>query len=204
MKKLLLASLLAGSATLALQPAAKAASTLCSFSTPGVCTSTLGNWGISNFASTSSSPLHFARFQENGATLATTFSFVDPELTGPRTGSLSYDLSYLGPYSLVSFVAGTTGLPSLAPPGVTVEGQDLLSNVVLPSSFYSGSTSSTVSFLPGTKTARILYSWNFVSGQTLASITSEVSAVPGPLPILGGGVAFAFSRRLRKRIKATA
>jgi hypothetical protein len=35
-------------------------------------------------------------------------------------------------------------------------------------------------------------------------IQSDPTAVPGPLPILGIGAAFGFSRKLRKRIKLAA
>lgn len=204
MKKLLLASLLAGSATIAIQPEAKAAFASCTFNNLGACNPTLGNWAISNVASSSNSSTHLATFQDNGATLSTNFFFAAPPLNGPTSGFVSYELNYLGTNSLVSFVAGTTGTPPNAPPSVSVVGEDLLSNVILPSSVYSGSNSTSVSFLPGNKTAKILYSWNFAGGQSLATISSEVSSVPGPLPILGGGVAFAFSRRLRQRIKASA
>ncbi|MEB3335489.1 MAG: hypothetical protein VKP70_10955, partial [Cyanobacteriota bacterium] len=34
------------------------------------------------------------------------------------------------------------------------------------------------------------------------AITQTVSQVPGPLPILGAGAAFGFSRKLRARIKS--
>jgi hypothetical protein len=37
----------------------------------------------------------------------------------------------------------------------------------------------------------------------LAQITPQSNSVPGPLPILGAGAAFGFSRKLRSRIKAS-
>jgi hypothetical protein len=40
------------------------------------------------------------------------------------------------------------------------------------------------------------------AGGQLASINNEFVQTPGPLPILGAGAAFGFSRKLRSRIKA--
>ncbi|MFM9089684.1 MAG: hypothetical protein ACKOPT_16420 [Cyanobium sp.] len=43
-----------------------------------------------------------------------------------------------------------------------------------------------------------------VSNGRIDTITDSLQQAPGPLPILGAGAAFGFSRKLRKRIKATA
>ena len=42
------------------------------------------------------------------------------------------------------------------------------------------------------------------NGESLTGITDTVTQTPGPLPILGAGAAFGFSRKLRNRIKASA
>jgi hypothetical protein len=44
-------------------------------------------------------------------------------------------------------------------------------------------------------------SWTATGGVQVDVITNTFSAVPGPLPILGAGAAFGFSRKLRSRIK---
>ncbi len=64
---------------------------------------------------------------------------------------------------------------------------------------------STASFVAGTKTASITDSWTAAAAPTTGSITNtyvqrSTIQVPGPLPVLGAGVAFAYSRKLRKRI----
>ena len=41
-------------------------------------------------------------------------------------------------------------------------------------------------------------------GTTYSITPGPASEVPGPLPILGAGAAFGFSRRLRHRIKVAA
>lgn len=40
------------------------------------------------------------------------------------------------------------------------------------------------------------------TGATLSSWTNTIQQTPGPLPILGAGAAFGFSRKLRRRIKS--
>ena len=45
-------------------------------------------------------------------------------------------------------------------------------------------------------------SYTVDSSGALVSINNEFTQVPGPLPILGAGAAFGFSRKLRGRIKA--
>lgn len=56
----------------------------------------------------------------------------------------------------------------------------------------------------GGKTIYVRDSWSVLSGSN-ASINNidnnYTQAVPGPLPLLGAGAAFGFSRRLRSRIK---
>jgi hypothetical protein len=44
--------------------------------------------------------------------------------------------------------------------------------------------------------------YNIGDGGQLDNYTNTFKAVPGPLPILGAGAAFGFSRKLRGRIKA--
>ena len=41
------------------------------------------------------------------------------------------------------------------------------------------------------------------SGKLIDSYQNAYTQVPGPLPILGAGAAFGFSRKLRNRIKAS-
>jgi hypothetical protein len=65
--------------------------------------------------------------------------------------------------------------------------------------------------LNGASTVRVVDSWSVAPGDTLDNIqngfrqdfTQEPpSDVPGPLPLLGAGAAFGFSRRLRSRLLA--
>ena len=74
---------------------------------------------------------------------------------------------------------------------------------------FSGST---ISFtiptglnLGTTITASIQYQSTLGSGQSTSSLNpfTTTASVPGPLPLLGAGVAFSFSRSMRKRIKSS-
>lgn len=60
------------------------------------------------------------------------------------------------------------------------------------------------SFAPGVQFIRVRDSWVTPDGGQLEGFTnnfSQTSTVPGPLPVLGAGVAFGFSRKLRRRIQ---
>jgi hypothetical protein len=66
-------------------------------------------------------------------------------------------------------------------------------------------TTPMVDFLPGTTSDTLtttLIASN--SGAGVTQFANRVTQTPGPLPILGAGAAFGFSRKLRKRIKSVA
>jgi hypothetical protein len=57
-------------------------------------------------------------------------------------------------------------------------------------------------FVPGTTTTLVTHS--ITNEATTTGFTDTVVQTPGPLPILGAGAAFGFTRKLRNRIKAVA
>lgn len=57
-------------------------------------------------------------------------------------------------------------------------------------------------FVAGTTTTLVTHS--ITNEATTTGFTDTVVQTPGPLPILGAGAAFGFTRKLRKRIKAVA
>lgn len=68
-------------------------------------------------------------------------------------------------------------------------GTPIISNAI-----FSGKTLADLGLTP---TSGLLGTWTLVgTGDTI-----NVNVVPGPLPVLGAGVAFGFSRRLRRRIR---
>lgn len=62
------------------------------------------------------------------------------------------------------------------------------------SMFFTGQTFASIGLMPGT------YTWAWGSGPNVDSavMTISTSEVPGPLPLLGVGAAFGWSRRLRR------
>lgn len=83
------------------------------------------------------------------------------------------------------------------------------SRLGLPSGYASAASLSTTSFYQSRTLADLgitpnfrgsLGTWDVVNASGLKFDEVQLAVVPGPLPILGAGVAFGFSRRLRRRI----
>ncbi len=79
----------------------------------------------------------------------------------------------------------------------------------LPNGYVSGDSLSTTSFYASRTLADLgitptfrgsLGTWDVVNANGLKFDEVQLAVVPGPLPIVGAGVAFGFSRRLRRRI----
>jgi len=74
---------------------------------------------------------------------------------------------------------------------------------------FSGQSNATATFSPQITFSTFTGTLNVASGN-ISSVTSLVASAapvvgaPGPLPVLGAGAAFGFSRKLRKRIKQAA
>jgi hypothetical protein len=93
-----------------------------------------------------------------------------------------------------STVTATNSAPSPNPNGAV----NAFTTVGSPSTFTAGTLSSAF-------TNRFdVTSQGFTSFDNSVNQRLETSSVPGPLPILGAGAAFGFSRKLRSRIKAAA
>jgi hypothetical protein len=93
-----------------------------------------------------------------------------------------------------STVTATNSAPSPNPNGAV----NAFTTVGSPSTFTAGTTSSAF-----TNTFNVT-SQGFTSFDNTVNQKAPTSSVPGPLPILGAGAAFGFSRKLRSRIKAAA
>ena len=129
----------------------------------------------------------------------------NPELVGPTSGINSYSLtSYQGP-----FIAGLIDSDFDLGTG-TVQKQVYASLTDLnnggPTIFDQTSTNGSPSgLLPlsniSLSTIYVKDSYSVSNGGQLDNFTNTFQT-PGPLPILGAGAAFGFSRKLRGRIKA--
>jgi hypothetical protein len=93
-----------------------------------------------------------------------------------------------------STVTATNSAPSPNPNGAV----NAFTTVLSPSTFTAGTLSSAF-----TNTFNVT-SQGFTTFDNSVDQKAATSSVPGPLPILGAGAAFGFSRKLRSRIKAAA
>jgi hypothetical protein len=74
----------------------------------------------------------------------------------------------------------------------------------------SGDSVTYLRFTGSPASAAFSLSWNMTTNATAPAVElylqlndADPASVPGPIPLFGGAIAFAFSRRLRHRIKAT-
>jgi hypothetical protein len=152
-------------------------------------------------------------FTFSGGAGNTTLSLQADPVNFSTVGSFSYDFSltaptgrYLTSYSssISSSVGpideGTWGITSAAT-GNQALGTYTTPTGVTDSENYTNTTTLSDSFT-GVFTLTQGQFTQFSSSFTTAVTPPPASGVPGPVPILGAGAAFAFSRRLRRRIIA--
>jgi hypothetical protein len=121
--------------------------------------------------------------------------------TGPDAQYPTYQIS--GP----STFTGTADLfPATSVSGLSTGVVALIGRFVIDSSYVSGSSIVSSATFAGksladlglTPSSGTLGTWTVAgTGDTIS-----INVVPGPLPVLGAGAAFGFSRQLRKRIKS--
>jgi hypothetical protein len=125
---------------------------------------------------------------------------------GPGAYNIDYDVRvWTGNNFISGYTAGadvsaansvwSKSLTATSPASPTTQTSNLLTN-----------PSNLVSIVPPSKTVKFSSLFSVTTG-ALNSATDTIYQtviVPGPLPILGAGVAFAYSRKLRSRIKAAA
>jgi hypothetical protein len=141
-----------------------------------------------------------------------------PSLTLPAIGSFEYSLAVTDTgYGLLDAGLDSNVAGNLTSPPSTVVTTGIYGDV-----FYTDLlgtlTSTDGSNVPQTViptnpvTVWVVNSWDVASGDVLQDFKNSYrqvftgeppEGVPGPLPILGAGAAFGFSRRLRRRIRLT-
>ena len=174
---------------------------------PSACNFTTGNYQVTDLTYTGFTPSTFdyITYTLSGTDLQPQLTFL-PGRTSTITGSISYKITLTGGYNFATAQANITGNNGVFSTTTTSTG--------LPTSATSvGGAGTTVSFTPSLTSQTFTQSFSATpSGAlvvnslgTIYSITpGPASEVPGPLPILGAGAAFGFSRRLRHRIKVAA
>ena len=196
---------------------AQAASGSCSLSTLGDCNITLDNVQYSGFSFTGITPVagdvfNLAGFSNGAGTVSLSFSPDRLEdIPQIPTASFSYTATLLSGLTFNQAQANLTGS--------TLGGgsySTTLSAAQLPTSPTStGGAGAFQDFNAGfaTQTFTQAFDFNFaanpdsltsVGGSFTANAPAPSATVPGPVPLLGATAAFAFSRKLRSRIRLAA
>jgi hypothetical protein len=154
----------------------------------------------------------------NGATLSTTsancartgaiISVIANICTGPNnpgtiykiTGPTSFNGTVLTPPDAASSVSGAATVLNGISGDFLIDSAYTSNNPIVSSAIFNGKTLASIGFT----TTGLIGTWTLDgTSETIQVILgAPAAAVPGPLPLLGAGAAFGWSRRLRKRIAA--
>jgi len=175
-----------------------------------LCNQTIGNKTYSNFAFSgfTASPLDTISVGANSVTI----NFSPDRVVSIPSGLFTYDVALAGGETFNQAQSNITGstlgiTPSnfsttlnatgLSPAAVA----NTVTNPSAASSFSSG-----ISFASFSQTFDFTFgaAGGYLSNLGASFTTTTSQSVPGPLPVLGAGAAFGFSRKLRKRIKQSA
>jgi hypothetical protein len=134
-------------------------------------------------------------------TFAINFAGDSTALIGPANGSLSFTATAAN--GLVFLDASGNFDKTVGTASVTTTLSNLSGSGQLVT---TGSGVGPTLFNSNTTATSGLISWAAASGSVSQSLSlafnlQNQASVPGPLPLLGAGMAFGFSRKLRKRIK---
>ena len=123
---------------------------------------------------------------------------------GPATPVLSYAIagpsSFSGPVGFTQ-ASSASGIPTFlwgATSAFRIDSNYIQTTPIVGSATYNGQTLASLGFT----TTGLIGTWtiNGTSESIQVFIGPPANSVPGPLPLLGAGAAFGWSRRLRKRI----
>ena len=128
-----------------------------------------------------------------------------PSVVGPQTGFFDYTVQVTQP----GWVFDTVQLDSTVAvnptsPGVTSVIKEIRSGPLLTS--INGAQVGPIP-LAGVTSLSVRDTWSVAQGDVLTNVKdtfTQASDVPGPLPLLGAGAAFAWSRKLRSRMNPVA
>ena len=197
----------AGAAGLAIfLPGQANAALNCTFGTLGSCSGTIGKLTFSNFQATGS--------YEAADTITINLSPItgvyvignvyNPGASMPLTGngSLTFNIAATSGYAFATASANSDTLDQGAPAFTFTSAL-----TGLPTNLVSSGSSDADTFNAGVTSTSATISWaqgnptNEAYASSLRLTTNPPSiTVPGPLPILGAGAMFGFSRRLRRRV----
>lgn len=145
----------------------------------------------------------FFTITNNGTTWSLTWDFTPGSLPTNAIFAAGYQLSITDPTKLldtakISYVGSAgTFVPAAS---ISISGGPSLNTGSPTTGSFSGAVSSST----------VSYAFVVPLGSTLSSVTLELTqkdrtaSVPGPLSLMGAGAAFAYSRRMRARIRSVA
>jgi hypothetical protein len=127
-----------------------------------------------------------------------------PATTGTVNGTLMYNVAITDPLATFDTVAVNVNGSS----GIIVGNPAVTSTISGAGSAFTAdavSPPAVRTFVSGTKTTAVSQTFTASGGRRMSAFTTDFTQkVPAPLPLLGAGAAFGFSRRLRSRIKTSA
>jgi hypothetical protein len=121
----------------------------------------------------------------------------DPITDVTTAGTISYTLTHAGTHPAVTEISLSLSKPSGGSGSVTKSIYDTLGGTLLATLTANTTTTVTTPVFGNT-----FYIVDDYSGSGIDA-TQNVFKTPGPLPMLGAGAAFGFSRKLRGRVKAS-
>ncbi len=124
-----------------------------------------------------------------------------PNLNGPAAGTLKYKLSVDPSPNPLVFGKVNLNWAAIMGPNVTVK-KEVFSDAFMTNilTLTGNGSLGDISALK-LKDIWVIDTYNVPAGESLDNFNNAFTQVPGPLPLLGAGTAFGFSRRLRRRSK---
>ena len=190
--------------------AGDSAAAQCLLSNLNSCNQTTGDLTFSdfNFSGFTADSLDYFDVSSDGISGTVTLNFVPLQRASISTGTFGYTVSLSGRNfnSAEAFLTGST----LG--GASYSTTFKSSGLSVSATARNGASPGTVRAFDSLLTSQ-MFTQDFVfrtsASGNLSTVgasfdTTQATSVPGPLPILGAGAAFGFSRKLRKRIKQAA
>ena len=112
---------------------------------------------------------------------------------GPITGPSNFGV---GSFAFANNTSGNFAGINLFTGGVVVPNNYISGSSIFSTSTYLTKTFQSLGLTPGVYE----WTWGTTNADSYKLIIGQQADVPGPLPLLGAGAAFGWSRRLRKRI----
>ena len=129
-------------------------------------------------------------------------------LNGPSVGSFTYEITITDPTQYfdkawLDSVVNVPGMPDPITMTKTIKFLDISAADWTVGTSSNGGSTGMLDFPQNSKHIQVTDSWNVPTStaQLRSGVNTFTQDVPGPLPVLGAGAAFGFSRKLRSRVR---